>query len=542
MRITRLVLLLAAVLVLPSMVRAQFTFTTNNDSVTITSYTGNDGTVIVPAATNGFPVVSIGYAGFMNCSGLTNVILPDTLTNIDIEAFMGTGLTSLTIPDGVANIGLEAFANCSSLANVVLGNGVVSLGNNAFFSCPGLTNVFIPASVTNFGNEVFAYCPSLTNITADAQNPAYSSMAGVLFNKSQTTLVEFPEGQRGNYSIPGSVSSIGDFAFIACQNLTNLTLPDNITNIGQFAFGNCANVTNFTLPTNVTSIRPMAFSDTRLTTVLIPASVTNIGYGVFSDCINLTNIFVAANNPAYTSLNGVLFDISQTMLVEFPEAHSGSPFQPASYAVPNGVTLIADNAFEDCWLENITLPDSVTRIGLAAFFGCYYLNNLTIPNSVTSIGDQAFAATSITNLTFPPGVTILGFFGDCPSLTSIYFQGNAPSPDTIPYQDAFQSTQNATVYYLPGTTGWDDFSLNTDLPIMLWLPQAQSAGFVSQTNQFGFNINWASGQTVVIDACTNISNHNWQPIQTNLLTTGSASFTDPQSANFPGRFYRLRSP
>jgi hypothetical protein len=542
MKTMRLVIWLAGLLVWPVVGQAQFTFTTNDNSITITGYLGTDGTVVVPSTTNGYPVVSIGYAAFINDGSLTNVVLPKTLTNIDTDAFTSTGLTSLTIPDGVANIGPDAFAYCSSLASVVLGNNVVYLGDSAFFTCAALTNVFIPASVTNLGFEVFAYCPSLTNITVDALNPAYSSAAGVLFNQNQTTLIEFPEGQTGDYTVPATVLSIGDSAFVACENLTNLTLPDTITNIGQLAFSDCANVTNFTLPANVATIGPLAFSNTRWNHVLIPASVTNIGYGVFSDCRSLTNISVAANNAAYTSVDGVLFDISQTTLVEFPLALSGSVFQPGTYTVPNGVTQIEAYAFEDSWLDNITLPDSITRIGLAAFYGCYYLTNLTIPDSVTSIGDQAFDGSSITNLTFPPDLAILGWFGACPSLTSIYFEGNAPNPDDLPYQDAFQSPQDATVYYSPGTTGWNDFSLNTGLPTAPWLPQALSAGFGVQTNQFGFNLNWASGQTVIVEACTNLSRPDWQPVQTNTLTTGTAYFTDLQSANYPQRFYRLRSP
>jgi len=99
-----------------------------------------------------------------------------------------------------------------------------------------------------------------------------------------------------------------------------------------------------------------------------------------------------------------------------------------------------------------------------------------------------------------------------------------------------------TVYYLPGSMGWG--TTYGDVPTGLWLPQMQTSGmnFKIHTNQFGFNISWASGQTVVVEASTNLSNPDWQPVQTNTLTTGSAYFNDSQWTNYPGRFYRLRSP
>jgi hypothetical protein len=117
--------------------------------------------------------------------------------------------------------------------------------------------------------------------------------------------------------------------------------------------------------------------------------------------------------------------------------------------------------------------------------------------------------------------------------------GNAPSLGL----NVFFDDPNVIVYYLPGTTGWSTFNHNSGLaPAVPWNPQAQTGdGFFGvQNHQFGFNINWASGQTVVVEASTNLV--NWQPVQTNTLTTGTAYFSDPHWTNYSGRFYRLRSP
>jgi hypothetical protein len=101
---------------------------------------------------------------------------------------------------------------------------------------------------------------------------------------------------------------------------------------------------------------------------------------------------------------------------------------------------------------------------------------------------------------------------------------------------------NATVYYLQGTTGWD--SAFGGCPTALWQPQVETSGasFGIRTNQFGFNMNWASGRIVVVEACTNLLNPDWSLVETNTLSGDASYFSDPEWTNYPGRFYRLRSP
>jgi hypothetical protein len=88
--------------------------------------------------------------------------------------------------------------------------------------------------------------------------------------------------------------------------------------------------------------------------------------------------------------------------------------------------------------------------------------------------------------------------------------------------------------------GWD--TTFAGVQTALWLPQMQTTAASPSTHKFVFNINWASGQTVVVEACTNLTNPDWQPVQTNALTTGTAYFSDPLWSNYPNRYYRLRSP
>ena len=111
-----------------------------------------------------------------------------------------------------------------------------------------LTSVTIPSSVTSIGEGAFDDCTSLTAITVDTHNSFYSSVDGVLFNKSQTTLIQYPGAVAGNYTIPNSVTSIGDGAFDYCTSLTSVTIPNSVTSIGDDAFYSCTNLTSITIP------------------------------------------------------------------------------------------------------------------------------------------------------------------------------------------------------------------------------------------------------------------------------------------------------
>ena len=482
------------------------------DSVTNIGDGAFDGCLNLTSMSIPDSVTSIGSQVFGDCYSLTNVTIPDSVTSIEDYAFeYCTSLTSVTIPDSVTSIGDEAFRGCSSLMSGTIGNGITTIGEYVFEECADLKSVYFSGDApSNVGMYIFfgGSAPNPTIVTTTvyylyntsgwsdtfagrptvmlAGPPQFGTTTdgwSYVSDQVKNTLITGYAGSSNVVVIPSLVNDlpitgIGAYAF-EYSSPTSVTIPDSVTSIGDSAFNECDSLTSVTIGNGVTSIGDSAFEDCfSLSSLTIPNSVTSIGFGAFA-------------NTALTSVTG------------------------------NGVISIGDNAFYGCEsLTSVIIPDSVTSIGDSAFDDCENLTSVTIPDSVTNIGDNAFAL--------------------CYSLTSVYFGGNAPTADSSAFD-----LDPATVYYLPGTLGWSNTFAG--LPTALWfLPQPlilnQGPGFGVQSGQFGFTISWATNVPVVVEACSNLSNPVWLPVSTNTLTGGTSYFSDPQPANLPGRFYRLRSP
>ena len=239
---------------------------------------------------------------------ITAVEVASGVMSIGNCAFYYCGsLTSITIPDSVTSIGEYAFSHCSSMTSVTIPGSVTSIGYSAFRYCISLTIITIPGSVTSIGDYAFYRCSSLANITVDAGNTYYSSENGVLFNKNKTELLVCPGGKSGSYTVPDSVTSIGDYAFYGCGSLTSVTIQDSVTSIKDVAFCDCMSLTSVTIPDSVTSIGSSTFTGcSSLTSITIPDSVTSIGEGAFSHCSSMTSVTIpgSVTSIGYSAFEG----------------------------------------------------------------------------------------------------------------------------------------------------------------------------------------------------------------------------------------------
>lgn len=395
----------------------KFDYTDDGASITITAYPAEEtGAVQIPSSIIGKPVTRIGVSAFYGCSKLTSVTIPESVTNIGVAAFYGcSGITSIDLPNSVTVIDRAAFQGCGLLGSVTIPNSVTSIGETAFAYCGNLGSIMIGSGVTTIGYWAFTNCSKLTNITIDPNNPAYSSLSGVWFNKNRTRLIKFPEGRTGHASIPAGVSILGEEAFARCGKLTGVTIPQSVTSIGSYAFFQCTALTGITIPSSVALLGDGIFQDcSQLTTITIPGSVAAIGRYAFASCHNL-----------------------------------------ASVAVGNGVTSIGEYAFDYCFnLAAIAIPNSVTSIGEGAFSQCGRLSDVRIGSGVTRIGSLAFhVCSSLKAVTIPHGVRFIenAAFMDCAGLKRVTFLGNAP----VAGESILGGTgSGVTVYYLKSSTGF----------------------------------------------------------------------------------------
>lgn len=352
-------------------------------------------------------VTTIGEGAFTNCTGLTSITIPSSITNVGSEAFEGTpwlnskpdGLvyinnvlysykgnmpanTTIVIPDGTIAISGFAFYECSNLISVTIPSSVTNIGTGAFCNCTNLTSVSIPSSVTSIDSWVFFGCTKLTAINVPVEHTTLSSENGVLFNKQKTTLIWYPNGKVGAYSIPNSVTTIGESAFTNCTGLTSVTIPSSVTSIGLNAFTNTGLISlvydveycDFTSGFYYDSDMYGSFYNSKkLQSVTIGPNVKHIPAYFIYGCTNVKSIIVPST---VTSIGSDAF------------ANTGL----TTFAIPESVTRINDRTFYGCSsLASITIPNTITHIGASAFLNCTNLTSVTIPESLTSIGESAFS-------------------------------------------------------------------------------------------------------------------------------------------------------
>ncbi|MBO6117239.1 MAG: leucine-rich repeat protein [Bacteroidales bacterium] len=359
-------------------------------------------TVTIPSSVtcNGttYSVTNIGNFAFAFNSNLTMVTIPGSITNIDFDAFCycSNSLTRIdvessntryssidgvlysknkdtivtypcglsgafNIPNSVTSIGHRAFYRCTGLTSIDIPNSVTSIGIGAFSYCTGLTSVETPNSVTSIGIGAFSYCTGLTNINVSSDNINYSSIDGVLYNKKQDTIIQYPAGKIGAFTIPNTVVDISNYTFYGCIDLTELNIPNGVKCIGHHAFDGCKNVK----------------------IIDIPSSVDSIGVGIFWYCNNLRTVICRKSSPPkflyYTdydfySIHDLLFYNYDTISTLYVPCDSLDLYKTQGWRYPNFTKQIGYTTINDVDKE---------------IWGGYYMNsNISGPQVIVTSEDK----------------------------------------------------------------------------------------------------------------------------------------------------------
>jgi len=320
-----------------------------------------DKDIVIPSTYNGIPVTRIADKAFEFCSSLNSVTICNGVTGIGDSAFLGCPiLASVTIPDSVTYIGRSAFEECNYLTSIVIPDSVTSISNGLFDDCINLTSVEIPDGVTSIGDSAFSGCTKLTdiaipdsvtsigwgafsecnslkyNILGDAYYFGNSNNPFMVLVKTKYTIT--------SCDIHEDTKFIASDAFSGCSSLASVSIPEGVTQIGALAFADCWNLSSITIPDSVTSIDWDAF-----------AGCTSMKYNIYDNARYLGN----SSNPFFALIT------AESPYIDSCDIHENAK-------------IISGGAFQDCSsLADVTIPNSVTFIGVDAFTRCDSLNSIT---------------------------------------------------------------------------------------------------------------------------------------------------------------------
>ena len=416
-------------------------------------------------------VTKIGIFAFYECTSLESVTFGENsrLDRIENGAFIYCeSLKEFVAPQSLTHIGGQALAHCSSLTSVEFSadSKLTEIEGRAFENSDGLTEIYLPASVSVLGKTLFMSCDNIEAVNVDEANAVYSSVNGVLFDKAQTVLLEYPHKKTdSDYTVPDGVHTINTAVFSGNEYLVNVSLPDSIKTIGESAFEACENLTTVTASESIKleTLGDFAFRDcTGLVSVRLGSSLKSIGTRAFYNCYLLENIGLGEDNKLETIGDSAFSDCRNLKEIHLPDSltHIGqwafncckslteinipSQLESISLAVfygcsnltgdiviPDGITEIRLYAFKGCSkITSLTVPASVTTIGAEAFMGCYRLKSINFAENskMETVNNGAFNyCTSLTEITLPETVTYIGStaFADCEKLEKISI------PDTV---------------------------------------------------------------------------------------------------------------
>lgn len=472
-------------------------------------------------------LTSINSRAFDGCSGLTSVIIPNSVASIDADAFCWCShLTSVTIPNGVTTIAGDAFAMCPAMTTISIPEGVTSIGDCAF-SSTGLTSITIPSSVTDIGIDVFYNCRDLTSITVDTENNAYDSRenCNAIIETATNTLVT---GCKNSF-IPSDVINIGYSAFDGCSGLTSIDIPTNVTSIGQEALYGCSGLTSITIPNSVISIGSIAFKRcSGLTSVISeiedPYAFGSGAFDEISSTCTLTvpagtrDAYIAAGWTEEVFKGGVLEASAPVQNITFADANvkalcvynwdtneDGELSEAEAAAVTDLAEVFRGNTTITSF-DELQYFTGLESIGENAFKECSNLTSATLPDGLLTIESGAFQKSGLTSIQFPTTLTSVGScaFAECASLADIDFTGCQAAF----YEGCFQRCSALEELYVPNTVkfrGYNTFWGCSSLQTAIFEAFEEGQEKWSVEHLFSADYTTSSLETVVLPATSVIT-------------------------------------
>lgn len=345
-------------------------------------------------------ITAIPDTTFSGCTNLALSSLPSTVTTIGHHAFADTAVTFSSLPNGLTSIGVWAFANCTSLAITAIPSGVTEITDSCFRGCSGTNIATLNNGITAIGEHAF----DGAGISISALPTGYTStsIGAYAFNGTNVSIS----------ALPSSVTTIGEYAFSSCPNITNFTFRSTVTSIGHHAFAYCANFDTASLPSGLTEIAEAAFDGTSLSVSSLPSNITSIGNYAFQS----TSLTITSIPSGVTSIGaGAFLNVSTMQLSALPSALrtiGSSAFQNTHEGfageVGTGITSIGDFAFVASNVTKVHLGSSMTACH-KPFQGCSQLTEIIMErSSVTELEERfAYYCSSLETIDLPNNITLI---------------------------------------------------------------------------------------------------------------------------------------
>ncbi|MBR2024970.1 MAG: leucine-rich repeat domain-containing protein, partial [Clostridia bacterium] len=341
----------------------------------------------------GGEVSVIGNRCFYNCTSLSELYLPDTITKIEERAFNGCSALKNT-PDMslVEEIGIYAFASCTALTSVSLAEGIYQIGEASFYKCSSLTELYLPDSVKKIDANAFRECTKLQKI-----------------------------------EMGDNVITIDEGAFYGCSALTEINIPSSLETLGKNAFRSCTALEEIALNSGIQTLGDgLFYGCSGLKVIEIPASVEKFGKDMFIGCTSLNELKIDENNTSYASSDGVLYSKDLKTLILYMPGREGTVFEIPetverieayafycneslkSVVIGNNVKEVGEYEFAKSALTSVVFNANMTEVPARAFYECAKLTTVEIGENVTKIGDYAFYGAGFEEVILPENVKEIG--------------------------------------------------------------------------------------------------------------------------------------